>query len=73
MSAITGLMYGTQYYQGNDAPRYKNGLSIQIGVVAAGLVLVGVQEVIYYFHNKKIRQESQDEGDGGKLAKLHIM
>lgn len=34
MSAITGLMYGTQYFQGSDLPLYSHGLEIMIGVAA---------------------------------------
>lgn len=53
MSAISGLMYGTQYCQENDLPLYSRGLEIIIGVTAAGLVLVGVQVGIYAIYNRK--------------------
>ncbi|OBT73543.1 hypothetical protein VF21_07248 [Pseudogymnoascus sp. 05NY08] len=43
MSAISGLMYGTQYFQEKDLPLYSRGLEIMIGVSVGGLVLVGVQ------------------------------
>ncbi|OBT58408.1 hypothetical protein VE04_00775 [Pseudogymnoascus sp. 24MN13] len=43
MSAISGLMYGTQYFQEKDLPLYSRGLEIMIGVSVAGLVLAGVQ------------------------------
>lgn len=36
MSAISGLMYGTQYFQEKDLPLYSRGLEIMIGVSAAG-------------------------------------
>ncbi|RFU29749.1 hypothetical protein B7463_g6605, partial [Scytalidium lignicola] len=39
MCAITGLMYGTQYFRASDIPFYQTGLAIMIGTVAAGLAL----------------------------------
>lgn len=60
MSAITGLMYGTQYFQADDAPLYERGLSIMIGVVAGGLTLVALQVTIYYFHNRRIVRYKDD-------------
>lgn len=59
MFAITGLMYGSQYFQSNDAPFYPKGLSIIIGAVSAGLVIVGLQEVIYFLHNRKVVNQKE--------------
>lgn len=55
MSAISGLMYGTQYFQEKDLPLYSRGLEIMIGVSAAGLVLAGVQVWIYTIYNRKTK------------------
>ncbi|KAH8598713.1 major facilitator superfamily domain-containing protein [Bisporella sp. PMI_857] len=71
MSAITGLMYGTQYFQAGDKPLYHRGLSIMIGVVLGGLVLVSLQELIYYFHNKHFVKQDP-EGDENQ-KQLYIL
>jgi uncharacterized membrane protein YbhN (UPF0104 family) len=60
MFAITGLMYGSQYFQSNDAPFYQRGLSITIGVMSAGLVIVGLQEAIYFLHNRKVVNQKEE-------------
>ncbi|KFY93212.1 hypothetical protein V500_03825 [Pseudogymnoascus sp. VKM F-4518 (FW-2643)] len=56
MSAISGLMYGTQYFQEKDLPLYSRGLEIMIGVSVAGLVLAGVQILIYTAYNRKTKE-----------------
>lgn len=56
MSAISGLMYGTQYFQEKDLPLYSRGLEIMIGVSVAGLVLAGVQIWIYKVYNRKTKE-----------------
>ncbi|KFY44973.1 hypothetical protein V494_01226 [Pseudogymnoascus sp. VKM F-4513 (FW-928)] len=66
MSAISGLMYGTQYFQEKDLPLYSRGLEIMIGVSAAGLVLAGVQIWIYKTYNRKTK-ELKESGTGHLL------
>lgn len=66
MSAITGLMYGTQYFQADDKPLYHRGLTIMIGVVLGGLVLVGLQEAIYYLHNRTVMKSSDRDVEGNE-------
>ncbi|KAI0147162.1 inner membrane transporter yfaV [Xylariaceae sp. FL1272] len=56
MSAITGLMVGTQYFQGNDGPFYNNGLRIMIIMVAVGMVFALLQIGIYRVHNRRVAQ-----------------
>jgi len=56
MSAISGLMYGTQYFQEKDLPLYSRGLEIMIGVSVAGLVLAGVQILIYRAYDRKTEE-----------------
>lgn len=56
MSAISGLMYGTQYFQEKDLPLYSHGLEIMIGVSVAGLLLAGVQVWIYTAYNRKTKE-----------------
>jgi MFS family permease len=53
MSAISGLMVGTQYYRGDDVPFYNKGLRIQIIMVAVGMVFAIVQDVVYLIHNRR--------------------
>jgi hypothetical protein len=55
MFAIGGLMYGTQFFQGSDAPFYHNGLRTMIILVAVGIVLALIQEGIYWHHNRKVK------------------
>lgn len=73
MFAITGLMYGSQYFQGPDAPLYRKGLSTMIGVVSAGAALVIVQEIIYWHWNKKLRAQNALELDETKHIHLYEM
>jgi MFS family permease len=53
MSAISGLMVGTQYYRGEDAPFYSKGLRIQIIMVAIGMVFAIGQEAVYLIYNRR--------------------
>ena len=56
MCSISGLMVGTQLFQGSDAPRYNNGLLYMIILVTIGIVLAAVQEIIYVVHNEHVAQ-----------------
>lgn len=56
MLAISGLMVGTQLFQGNDVPFYNNGLLYMIILVTVGIVLAAVQEAVYVTHNKRVSQ-----------------
>lgn len=56
MSAIMGLMYGTQYFQASDLPFYSRGLDIMIAVAVAGLALVGVQIGLYTLYDSRTRR-----------------
>jgi len=62
MCAISGLMAGTQLFQGSDAPHYNNGLLYMIVLVTVGIVLAAVQEAIYLVHNRHVAQ-----GKGGVI------
>ena len=73
MSAIAGLMYGTQYFQAADKPLYNTGLDIMIGVVAAGLVSVGLQELIYYFYNKEAVRFNKGVEEEKDRRSLYVM
>ena len=73
MFAITGLMYGSQYFQGKDAPLYQKGLTTMIAVVSAGAALVIVQEVIYWKWNKKLRDRNEGEEDEAEKSYLYVM
>ncbi|KAE9366609.1 MFS general substrate transporter [Stipitochalara longipes BDJ] len=59
MSAISGLMVGTQYFQGGDAPsRYQTGLRTMIIMVSVGIAAALVQEVIYFTHNRRVKRSA---------------
>ncbi len=73
MFAITGLMYGTQYFQASDKPLYYSGLTTMIGVVSAGAALVLVQEVIYWHWNRKVKLEKGRGSDNTKSERLYIL
>lgn len=59
MFAISGLMVGTQLFQGSDAPHYNDGLLYMIILVTIGITLAAVQEAIYAIHNR-----NSDQGKG---------
>ncbi|KAJ9292420.1 hypothetical protein DTO271G3_8794 [Paecilomyces variotii] len=57
MSAILGLMAGTQIFRKDDGPFYPTGLAIMIALVAFGLVMAAVQEDIYLALNHGTRSK----------------
>jgi hypothetical protein len=73
MFAITGLMYGTQYFQGPDKPLYHRGLVTMIAVVGAGAFLVIVQDGIYWFSNRRVRAKNASEPDETKHERLYVL
>ncbi|KAK1623435.1 inner membrane transporter yfaV [Colletotrichum phormii] len=64
MLSISGLMVGTQYYRGNDAPFYQTGLRTQTIMVSAGIAFAILQVVIYTVHNKRVAQGKHKPRDG---------
>ena len=56
MLATSGLMAGTQLFQGSDAPYYSNGLLYMIILVTIGICLATLQEAIYIVHNRHVRE-----------------
>lgn len=62
MSAISGLMVGTQYYRADDLPFYNKGLRIQIIMVAIGIVFAIVQEGVYILYNQRTLKRWKAEG-----------
>ncbi|KAK5653409.1 hypothetical protein OQA88_8894 [Cercophora sp. LCS_1] len=56
MSAISGLMVGTQYYRASDRPFYQNGLRTQILMVTVGIIFASLQIAIYVVHNRRVAQ-----------------
>lgn len=57
MLATSGLMVGTQLFQGSDAPYYSDGLLYMIILVTIGIGLAALQEAIYLVHNRHVRRE----------------
>lgn len=67
MSAMTGLMCGTQIFQEKDAPEgYSTGIEAMIGMVSCGLLVVALQGLIYATHNRQIQR-------GSKEGSFHIL
>ncbi|KAL6711040.1 hypothetical protein ACN47E_006915 [Coniothyrium glycines] len=62
MSAISGLMAGSQYYRGEDAPFYRNGLRTQTIMVGVGMVFAIIQVGVYVVHNKKTVRKWEEQG-----------
>ncbi|KAF2029768.1 MFS general substrate transporter [Setomelanomma holmii] len=62
MSAISGLMVGTQYYRADDIPFYSKGLRIQIIMVAIGMSFATVQEAVYIVHNRRVLRRWEQTG-----------
>ncbi|KAJ5631390.1 uncharacterized protein N7484_011490 [Penicillium longicatenatum] len=64
MTATSGLMAGTQIFrQGESSELYPKGIIIMIALVLAGLLLTGLQELIYFIQNRNTRKRS----DSGQL------
>jgi hypothetical protein len=72
MFAITGLMYGTQYFQGHDAPNYEQGLTTMISVVSAGAFLIIIQEIIYWDYNRKAKAKNEGVTDETQKIRLYV-
>ncbi|KAK1470722.1 inner membrane transporter yfaV [Colletotrichum cuscutae] len=64
MLSISGLMVGTQYYRGNDAPFYQTGLRTQIIMVSVGMAFAVLQVVLYAVHNKRVAEGKHKPRDG---------
>ncbi|KAH8669142.1 major facilitator superfamily domain-containing protein [Xylariales sp. PMI_506] len=64
MSAISGLMVGTQYYQSGDSPLYTRGLRTQIIMVSIGILFACLQMVIYIIHNRRVVQRKHLSTNG---------
>ncbi|KAL2785083.1 major facilitator superfamily domain-containing protein [Aspergillus keveii] len=56
MSAISGLLAGTQIFRADDSPTYHTGLIIMIALVSSGLLLAVTQHLIYLFLNSRQRR-----------------
>ena len=54
MLATSGLMVGTQLFQGSDAPYYSDGLLYMIILVTIGICLAALQETVYIVHNRSV-------------------
>lgn len=73
MCAISGLMVGTQLFQGNDAPHYDNGLLYMILLVAVGIVLAAGQEAIYAVHNRRVDQGRGNLINGENEPRVYVL
>ncbi|KAG7286293.1 hypothetical protein NEMBOFW57_008601 [Staphylotrichum longicolle] len=72
MSAISGLMVGTQYYRAGDGPFYRHGLLIQICMVVVGIVFAALQIVIYVVHNRRVAQGKHKADRDGRPAQIYV-
>ncbi|KXS95434.1 hypothetical protein AC578_4704 [Pseudocercospora eumusae] len=62
MSAISGLMVGTQYFRADDAPFYHEGLRTMIIMVTIGIVAAVLQLTIYVNYNRQARRVESNLG-----------
>ncbi|KAF2168520.1 hypothetical protein M409DRAFT_21270 [Zasmidium cellare ATCC 36951] len=60
MSAMCGLMVGTQYFQGGDRPFYMNGLTIDIAMVSVSIAAAVGQLLVYVSNNKPRESKGPD-------------
>ncbi|KAA8628240.1 hypothetical protein SMACR_09238 [Sordaria macrospora] len=72
MSAITGLMAGTQFYRAGDGPFYEKGLLIQICMVSAGIFFAAMQIVIYVVHNRRVVAGKVKPGKDGEEPQVYV-
>lgn len=74
MFAIGGLMYGTQFFQGDDAKaHYPNGLRTMIILVAVGIVLALLQELVYWHHNRKVKNGTARVLEGESKPRVYVL
>jgi predicted MFS family arabinose efflux permease len=71
MSAISGLMAGTQYFRADDLPFYRKGLRTMIVLVGVGILFAGVQEMVYLRYNRKVEKKYKEEG--GEKPWLYVL
>ncbi|OBS29619.1 hypothetical protein FPOA_03556 [Fusarium poae] len=67
MSAISGLMVGTQYFRPSDTPFYQTGLRTMISMVTVGIIFASLQIIIYVVHNKRVVQGTYGGRGGSPL------
>ncbi|TDZ37979.1 putative transporter [Colletotrichum trifolii] len=63
MSAISGLMVGTQFFVADDLPFYNNGLLTMIIMVSVGMAFALIQESVYFVHNRRVSQGKHTSED----------
>ncbi|TKX27660.1 MFS transporter-like protein 1 [Elsinoe australis] len=73
MFAISGLMFGTQFFQASDLPFYRNGLRTMIIMVSTGLFFAIVQELVYWHHNGKVRSGTARAIQGEEKPRLYVL
>ncbi|KAL1880140.1 hypothetical protein Daus18300_001503 [Diaporthe australafricana] len=73
MSAIAGLMYGSQYFQAGDRPFYRGGLRTMIVLVSSGIALALVQELVYWLHNRKVRNGTATVINGEEKPRVYVL
>ncbi|KAK2064102.1 MFS general substrate transporter [Colletotrichum caudatum] len=66
MSAISGLMVGSQYFRGDDLPFYDKGLLTMIIMVSVGMAAALFQEAVYFVHNRRVAQGKIKPKDGSE-------
>ncbi|TID04925.1 putative transporter [Colletotrichum higginsianum] len=66
MSAISGLMVGSQYFRGDDLPFYDKGLLTMIIMVSVGMAFALLQEAVYFVHNRRVAQGKHTSKDGSE-------
>ncbi|KJK75129.1 hypothetical protein H634G_09475 [Metarhizium anisopliae BRIP 53293] len=71
MSAISGLMVGTQYFRAGDVPFYRTGLRTMIIMVSVGIVFAALQEAIYIIHNRRVAQ-GKNRGRNGSPPMIYV-
>lgn len=73
MFAIGGLMYGSQYFQGDDRPFYRNGLQTMIILISSGIVLALIQKLVYWLHNRKVKDGTATVLDGEDKPRVYVL
>lgn len=72
MLATSGLMVGTQLFQGSDAPYYNNGLLYMSVLVTIGICLAVLQEAVYIVHNRRVEQGKGALINGEAEPRLYV-
>jgi hypothetical protein len=61
MSANTGALIGSQLLRGDDAPLYRRGFRVCVGMMSFGLAVAIAQHLQYRLTNRRLARKVEEE------------